>query len=419
MKKLFILFLLFCSLANSYELFAAEKQTITTQPRLDTPYSMMSSYTGQLQTWYVILPDYYDPKKPGGYPVLYLLDGQYLLGHTATIAQFLQGAMPSIIVVGIDNPDRVKTLTPPAIEFAESTKKPDRANTLTSIQTEQALNWPFMNFVQHELMPQVDKTLNTAPYRLFAGHSLGGVAVLNSMILRPEMANAWLAFSPAMHWQDGATTTLLTHRLAALDSKEYLYIGYEIEDVSSKPVFLQRHQQGLARLNPLMKEHAPETLNWTLATFEHEDHITVAPLAQHQAFRHLFSDWFLSATSIGDNISAITDWYQQLSQRFGYPVVPEESELHQLTSYFSYGNKPEMALKIAEQRVSWYSHSPYAHRSLALAQEAVGQSKQALQSLKLAHQYLNSKQSPMLSNEERDRLTQEINTIKQRLVSSN
>ena len=50
----------------------------------------------------------------GKYPVIYLLDGDSHLLHTAGTTQFLSrnGKMPEVIIVGIPNTERTRDLTP-------------------------------------------------------------------------------------------------------------------------------------------------------------------------------------------------------------------------------------------------------------------------------------------------------------------
>jgi len=93
------------------------------------------------------------------YPVLYLLDGEAHFFSTIGIIQQLSqangnGVLPEMIVVAIENTNRVKDLSP----------LPDLNNTN-----------PFIDFLSTELLPYIDKNYNTAPYKLLVGHSLGGL----------------------------------------------------------------------------------------------------------------------------------------------------------------------------------------------------------------------------------------------------
>ena len=67
--------------------------------------------------------------------------------------------MPALIVVGIGNTDRTRDLTPSRakVESYPTSGGGDK----------------FLEFIQSELIPEIEKRYRTAPYRIFAGHSFG------------------------------------------------------------------------------------------------------------------------------------------------------------------------------------------------------------------------------------------------------
>src|SRR5258706_5731823 len=97
------------------------------------------------------------------YPVVYVLDGEaHFLSTVGMIQQLSQAngntILPEMIVVGIENTNRQRDLTP----------------SLGTPGNHAKIN-PFVNFLESELIPYVDKNYNTAPYRILVGHSLGGL----------------------------------------------------------------------------------------------------------------------------------------------------------------------------------------------------------------------------------------------------
>lgn len=100
------------------------------------------------------------------YPVIYILDGEaHFLSTVGMIQQLSQAngntILPEMIVVGIENTNRLRDLTPSLVTPDNNAK----------------VN-PFVNFLETELMPYVDKNYNTAPYRILVGHSLGGLTAI-------------------------------------------------------------------------------------------------------------------------------------------------------------------------------------------------------------------------------------------------
>src|SRR5579864_4177731 len=101
-------------------------------------------------------------------PVLYLTDGDGHINEIGSTIDFLvdNGRMPPLIVIGIANTDRTRDLTP--------THSSDKDSSGKETMPTSGGGDRFFDFIQTELMPEIEKRYRTAPYRIFAGHSLGG-----------------------------------------------------------------------------------------------------------------------------------------------------------------------------------------------------------------------------------------------------
>src|SRR5882762_3087948 len=134
------------------------------------------------------------------YSVLYLMDGPGHINEIGSTIDFLvdNNRMPPLIVVGIANTDRVRDLTPTHADI----KNPD--GTVTAFPTSGGAD-RFLDFIQTELIPEIEKRYRTAPYRIFAGHSFGGLLAIHALITRPDLFNAYIAVSPSLQWDDGHT----------------------------------------------------------------------------------------------------------------------------------------------------------------------------------------------------------------------
>ncbi len=56
----------------------------------------------------------------------------------------------------------------------------------------------FLAFLKNEAIPLIEKTYRTAPYRMLAGHSRGGLLVAYSLLAEPDLFHARFAHSPAL-----------------------------------------------------------------------------------------------------------------------------------------------------------------------------------------------------------------------------
>ena len=125
------------------------------------------------------------------YPVLYMTDGDAHIGHTGATIEFLSrnGRMSELIVVGITNTDRTRDLSPTHVKTA--------AVAGVQFPTSGGAD-KFLKFIESELIPDIEKRYRVQPYRILAGHSLGGLFVVHAMLSRPELFNSYIRCEPGI-----------------------------------------------------------------------------------------------------------------------------------------------------------------------------------------------------------------------------
>jgi predicted alpha/beta superfamily hydrolase len=212
-------------------------------------------------------------------PVLYLLDGENHFHILSAYIEYLRHwqTIPPIIVVGILSIDRVKDLTPinSLINFdgkVDSSYK-------TSGGNEQ-----FLNFIQHELMPYMEANYKTSPFKIFAGHSFGGLTAINCMLTRPDMFNAYIAISPSLYFGNKYTLRLAEQKLPKLpmrDKKIFYSVGNE--DGTFRDDLLKFHE--------LVNQNSLKTFKHEYKYYPAEDHMTEPIPAYYDALRFLFKNW--------------------------------------------------------------------------------------------------------------------------------
>lgn len=132
----------------------------------------------------------------GGYPVIYLLDGNayFPAFHVAKRAQArLKGSI--LVAIGypsttpLDFARRAFDLSPPA---------PPERN--TPPQGGQDL---FLDFIETRLMPEVSKRFKVdQDQRSLVGHSFGGMLGVYALFTRPALFQHVVAVSPSLWWRD-------------------------------------------------------------------------------------------------------------------------------------------------------------------------------------------------------------------------
>lgn len=246
---------------------------------------MHSQLLNEERKVYVHCPkvDSADSKKR--FPVLYVLDGD---NHFELLAQYVDYlsrpdvlAMPKIIVVGIPNTKRTRDLTPTS-SLLNYEGKPDSSSYQGSGGNEK-----FLQFMATELMPMIEKTYETAPYRILAGHSFGGIASLNCLLTRPDLFDAYIAVSPSLWWDKEYLLKLTAEKLkngSALQKKLFISDGNE----GGANSFFHKN---LVKLDATLAKKKLKGLDYRYKHYPTETHMTEPIVAYFDALRFIFRDW--------------------------------------------------------------------------------------------------------------------------------
>ncbi len=217
------------------------------------------------------------------FPVLYLMDGENHFELLAQYADYLSradvAAMPKIIIVGILNTKRVRDLTP-----THSLLNYEGKTDSTGYYTSSGGNHIFFKFIKNELMPIIDSSYKTQPYKIFAGHSLGGISSINCMLTHPDMFDAYIAISPSFWWDNEYLLKLANKKLtncAALNKKLFYCNG-------NKGGLNSFFHKGLLKFDSIIAAKKIVGLNYKYTYYPNEMHMTVPIIAYLDALRFVF-----------------------------------------------------------------------------------------------------------------------------------
>ena len=215
------------------------------------------------------------------YPVLYVLDGDYLFGITKGIADLLMigKEIKGIIVVGISygkgvfswSIKRTRDLTPGHDTIFAKGQNTGGADN-------------FLKFIQYEVFPAVHKNYRTEPdSSAICGESLGGL--LNSYILwkQPELFKDYIIISPSLIWNNKSVLKLeseyfVNHK--ELNKAVYLAYG----SLDSKEVIISPATE----LIQMIQTHDYKGLRLITRVFEGETHMSVPSVAITNGLKTLF-----------------------------------------------------------------------------------------------------------------------------------
>jgi uncharacterized protein len=340
----------------AFPAYGQSQQAANTPARL----TIKSEVLNEERTILVRTPPGYEQGRDR-YPVLYMTDGDAHIQHTSATISFLarNGRIPELIVVAITNTDRTRDLTPTNASF------PNPNGTALQFPTSGGAD-KFLKFIETEVIPHIEGKYRTQPYRIFAGHSFGGLFALHALLSRPELFNAYIAVSPSFPWDN---------QLPVRRAEEFFKERKELKRTlyftlgSEGP----QMQAGFDRFKEILNQNQPKGFEWGALQMEDEDHGSVVLRSHYAALRKVFDGWQAprdpATGQIAGGIEGVEAHYKKLSEKFGYPILVPEA----LTNQFGYQlmgqGKMEEAIKVFKTNVDRYPNSANVYDSLAEAYE--------------------------------------------------
>ena len=305
------------------------------------------------------------------YPVLYLLDGD---GHFYSVTGMIKQlsttngntVLPEMIVIGITNNDRTRDLTPTHVNEIRG----DSSFAKTSGGGKK-----FLNFIEKELIPFVENNYPATNYRTFVGHSLGGLTVIDALVDRPELFNNYVAIDPSLSWDE---QIIVKRADSALNVNKFdgkaLYVGIantmnermDITEVRKDTAQSTEHIRSILKFVSSTETKNDNGLLFGWKYYNNDDHGSVPLITEYDALRFLFPwhklnglDKFFSPNSTAttkDLINLLTSHYENVSNHFGYKVLPPEQFINSL-GYWLMSEMPDKAYALLNLNIQNYPNS--------------------------------------------------------------
>lgn len=305
-------------------------------------------------------PQNYEKTK-GPFPVLYLADGPSHINLVASIMDFLAlgDRMPPLVIVGIANTDRTRDMTP----SHSDEKNPD--GTVHADPTSGGADH-FVDFIQNELMPEIERRYRVATYKIFAGHSFGGLLAVHILITRPDMFQAYIAASPSLWWDNQSALHQAQDFFAAhaeLNKTFFFDLGNEGPQMRDPFDALQR----------TLTDKTPKDFHWKSAIYPDENHGSSVLRGYYDGLREVFFDWHAPTDQDGKIIGGLQGLEahcRELSARYGYEILPTENTVNNLGYQLLGDKKVAEAIVVFKRNVELYPASANVYDSLGDGYEA-------------------------------------------------
>jgi predicted alpha/beta superfamily hydrolase len=171
--------------------------------------------------------------------------------------------IPRSIVVGIANVDRRRDLAHPTTIEADLKACPTTGG-----------SQKFIEFIEKELQPFVEKQYRVSNMRTLIGQSLGGLFSVEILLKKPGLFDKYIIVSPSLWWDNGSilNTAIAPHQK---DIAVFLALGKEGKEMI----------KGAKRLASILKKD--DSIKVHYQYFPKLDHANILHLAVYRAFEVL------------------------------------------------------------------------------------------------------------------------------------
>lgn len=294
---------------------------------------------------FIYLPNNYYKDTSKSYPVHYLTDAPTTSNIYFDLLRLhsLMNYVPQCIVVGLSSDNRNYNLNPE--KGAEK----------------------YLQFIKSEVIPYIDKNYRTKPFKVIAGHSLGGDFVIYSMRKESSLFNAYIAGSPGPIEPIIKLLDTTEYNQNTIDYK-FFYSSIGSEDFTDTLVF----KQFIEKLNAKVSNKVECNFDINKG----ENHISNIVINYQKGITKLYKDWqFVLPNNLNKPISEeLKSHYDKLEKKYGYrPEIGEWEVIYPIMDVLAKKGDFINAIDILKYCVKLYPISDQAYAFLAKANFDTGQ----------------------------------------------
>lgn len=332
-------------------------------------HTIHSAILKENRTYSVYLPESYQRNPGKSYIVAYVLDGERIkFLEVAGIAQSMHSAMnlklqiPELILVSIENIDRTRDFTP-----TNSTNYLDRDDIAAFKTSGKATN--FMQFIEKELMPEINKNYRTVPQSMIIGHSAGGLFGMHCLLENPDLFSYYLLIDPAWFWDRnyiGQRGKEILAKKKDLKARIFIALANNLQDD-------KRHYEWGQEFYQLLKENKSPELYADLKYFDDEKHLTVTVPATYYGLRSIFRPFEIDLNEVTKDPGVLANYSATMKKELFLDTKPDERFVNTI-GYVALHDRqlPDIAVTIFEINTKNYPESLNVWDSLADAYLAKG-----------------------------------------------
>ncbi|KGO87088.1 histidine kinase [Flavobacterium rivuli WB 3.3-2 = DSM 21788] len=236
----------------------------------------------------VTLPPLYEQNKDKKYPLILVLDGEYLTGpFEGTLAYTTYwDELPEAIIVGV------------AQNYGNQREDDSRVSEETGLP--ETTGDKFFQFIGEELVPHLEKTYRISPYKVIAGHDV--TATMASFFLYREKSpfTGFIAFSPVMATD---METRLPEMLASSTKPVFFYLCTAEGDSP-------KLRKAIKSLDEKIKAVSNPNVKYLFEDFITGSHYSLVPYGAPGALYNIFASYRpISPIEYKDKIETLKSGY--------------------------------------------------------------------------------------------------------------
>lgn len=261
-------------------LFAGAMSAQPAAPSKVQALTVHSSIMNEDRRVLIRLPHYYERDSTARYPVMYKFDGDNQLQRYDDVIDVLSSfdAISDLIVVALPNArgQRNRDLTPASLHQQDGVNGSMGTGDMGGGDR-------FLDFIEQELIPHIDKLFRTTSERLLAGHSRGALVVLRSLLTKPDLFRARFMFSAPLT-RDEQRMIVDTRQFFKQNRKHQSFLYCNWGEAENEGM-----NQSYNAFRTLLSSEAPAGLRWVAERARAADHQTTQGIALPSALHEYFA----------------------------------------------------------------------------------------------------------------------------------
>ena len=336
---------------------------------------LQSKILNEDRTLLVNLPQGYD-ETTNSYPVLYILYGGQPQGYFAEAVHIVgrlneASRIPDMIIVGVKNTDRYRDCLP-----INRNGEPGGADN-------------FLKFFIEELIPFVDKSYRTKNFRILLGPQAGASFSVYALMENPKLFRVNIVTNP--FWIRANREYMLT-KANDFFSKEGLLDNF-LFMTNNTSVDNEATMEYLRKFTTIVEEGKKRDFTLVLDLLEKREVGIISSPGLKKGLEIFFAEYKFPNEIQIDGLEDLKEYYQILSQNYGYEIDIPEFTLIRQGDKLEERNKLEEAKIVFEYVIEKYPHDLNSYARLADLHRRWGNYEL---SIKYYEQFLERRKMPFI-----------------------